>query len=92
VRAAAARIQLLRGHVSIETTERYLDRESRFQNAVNDVIGLIQAAREPERHQRTSGFRVVIRLSHFASIGIQFGATRFGALNREARQAGARRI
>jgi integrase len=33
-------IQLLLGQVSIETTERYLGREQRFQNAVNDAIGL----------------------------------------------------
>ena len=28
------------GHVSIETTERYLGCKQRFQNAVNDGIGL----------------------------------------------------
>jgi integrase len=33
-------IQLLLGHVSIETTERYLGCKQRFQNAVNDVIEL----------------------------------------------------
>jgi site-specific recombinase XerD len=33
-------IQFLLGHVSIETTERYLSRKQRFQDAVNDAIGL----------------------------------------------------
>ena len=33
-------IQFLLGHVSIETTERYLGCKQRFQNAMNDAIGL----------------------------------------------------
>jgi integrase len=33
-------IQFLLGHVSIETTERYLGCKQRFRNAVNDQIGL----------------------------------------------------
>jgi site-specific recombinase XerD len=33
-------IQFLLGHVSIETTEKYLSCKQRFQNAVNDAIGL----------------------------------------------------
>jgi len=33
-------IQFFLGHVSIETTERYLGCKQRFQNAVNDAIGL----------------------------------------------------
>ena len=33
-------IQFLLGHVSVETTERYLGCKQRFQNAVNDAIGL----------------------------------------------------
>jgi integrase len=33
-------IQFLLGHVSIETTEKYLGCKQRFQNAVNDDIGL----------------------------------------------------
>jgi integrase len=33
-------IQFLLGYVSIETTERYLGCKQRFQNAVNDAIGL----------------------------------------------------
>jgi integrase len=33
-------IQFLLGHVSIETTEKYLGCKQRFQNAVNDSIGL----------------------------------------------------
>jgi site-specific recombinase XerD len=33
-------IQFLLGHVSIETTERYLGCKQRFQNAVNDAIWL----------------------------------------------------
>ncbi len=33
-------IQFLLGHVSIETTERYLGCKQRFRNAVNDKIGL----------------------------------------------------
>lgn len=33
-------IQFLPGHVSIETTERYLGCKQRFQNALNDAIGL----------------------------------------------------
>jgi hypothetical protein len=33
-------IQFLLGYVAIETTERYLGCKQRFQNAVNDAIGL----------------------------------------------------
>jgi site-specific recombinase XerD len=33
-------IQFLLGHVSIETTERYLGCKQRLRNAVNDNIGL----------------------------------------------------
>jgi len=33
-------IQFLLGHVSVETTERYLGCKQRLQNAVNDKIGL----------------------------------------------------
>lgn len=33
-------IQFLLGHVSVETTERYLGCKQRFQNAVNDAMGL----------------------------------------------------
>ena len=37
-------IQFLLGHVSVQTTERYLGCKQRFRNAVNDRIGL---EREP---------------------------------------------
>ncbi len=33
-------IQFLLGHVSFETTERYLSCKQRFRNAVNDCIGI----------------------------------------------------
>lgn len=33
-------IQFLPGHVSVETTERYLGCKQRFRNAVNDRIGI----------------------------------------------------
>ena len=33
-------IQFLLGHVSVETTERYLGRKQRLRSAVNDRIGL----------------------------------------------------
>ncbi len=37
-------IQFLLGHVSIQTTERYLGCKQRLQNAVNDRIGLEQGS------------------------------------------------
>ena len=37
-------IQFLLGHVSVQTTERYIGCKQRLRNAVNDVIGL-----EPEQ-------------------------------------------
>jgi integrase len=40
-------IQFHLGHVSIETTERYLGCKQRFQNAVNDAIGLDPNVPEP---------------------------------------------
>jgi integrase len=39
-RGELEQIQVLLGHVSIETTERNLGCKQRFQNAVNDAIGL----------------------------------------------------
>ncbi|MGA9733796.1 MAG: tyrosine-type recombinase/integrase, partial [Candidatus Acidiferrales bacterium] len=33
-------IQFLLGHVSVQTTEKYLGRKQRFREAVNDVIGI----------------------------------------------------
>jgi integrase len=33
-------IQFLLGHISIQTTERYLGRKQRIQGAVNDKIGI----------------------------------------------------
>ena len=39
-RGELEQIQFLLGHVSIETTERYLGCQQRFHNAVNDAIGL----------------------------------------------------
>ena len=33
-------LQFLLGHVSVETTERYLGCKQRFRNAVNDCIGI----------------------------------------------------
>ena len=33
-------IQFLLGHVSIQTTERYLDSKQHLRNAVNDKIGI----------------------------------------------------
>jgi site-specific recombinase XerD len=37
-------IQFLLGHVSVQTTERYIGCKQRLRNAVNDSIGL-----EPEK-------------------------------------------
>jgi hypothetical protein len=34
------RIRFLLGHVSVQTTERYLGRKPRIRNAVNDRIGI----------------------------------------------------
>ena len=33
-------IQFLPGHVSVQTTEKYLGRKQRIRNAVNDRIGI----------------------------------------------------
>jgi integrase len=41
-------IQFLLGHISIETTEKYLGCKQRFQNAVNDAIGLEPGGLWPE--------------------------------------------
>ena len=38
--ANSEQIQFLLGHVSVQTTERYLGCKQRFRNAVNDCIGL----------------------------------------------------
>ena len=38
-------IQFLLGHVSIQTTERYLGCKQKFRDAVNDLIGI-----EPKRN------------------------------------------
>jgi hypothetical protein len=37
---SAAQIQFLLGHVSIQTTERYLGCKQRIRSAVNDRIGI----------------------------------------------------
>jgi site-specific recombinase XerD len=39
-RGELEQIQFLLGHVSVETTERYLGCKQRLRNAVNDRIGL----------------------------------------------------
>ena len=41
-------IQFLLGHVSVQTTERYLGCKQRFRNAVNDRIGLEPGTLEPQ--------------------------------------------
>jgi len=43
-------IQFLLGHVSVQTTERYLGCKQRFRNAVNDRIGLEPGSYEPMVH------------------------------------------
>src|SRR6202050_3456254 len=40
-------IQFLLGHVSVQTTERYLGRKQRIREAVNDRIGIEPAATSP---------------------------------------------
>jgi site-specific recombinase XerD len=48
-------IQFLLGHVSVETTERYLGCKQRLRQAVNDKIGLEPWARRPWRKGAASG-------------------------------------
>jgi len=43
-------IQFLLGHVSVQTTERYLGCKQRIRNAVNDSIGI-----QPKRRMRSDG-------------------------------------
>ena len=43
-------IQFLLGHVSVQTTERYLGCKQRIRNAVNDRIGI-----QPKRPMRCDG-------------------------------------
>ena len=44
-------IRFLLGHVSVQTTERYLGSKQRLRNAVNDTIGLEPAASlNPKAH------------------------------------------
>jgi site-specific recombinase XerD len=43
-------IQLLLGHVSVQTTERYLGCKQRIRNAVNDSIGI-----QPKHRMRSDG-------------------------------------
>jgi integrase len=43
-------IQFLLGHVSVQTTERYLGSKQRIRNAVNDRIGI-----QPKRSMGSDG-------------------------------------
>jgi hypothetical protein len=78
-------IQMLLGHVSIQTTERYLGSKQRIRCAVNDRIGIErpETAPEPERVCETSfkcgpeieRTQVEIRFSEVASRGPSSGST-----------------
>src|SRR5580658_6421328 len=55
-------IQFLLGHVSVQTTERYLGCKQKLRNAVNDGIDLAEEAKNRPRDCRRNALKYLIIL------------------------------
>jgi len=89
-------IQFLLGHISIQTTERYLAAKQRIHGAVNDKIGIeppdsasCSLSALPTKHQRRTGNKVVryrLREEDPEYSEVDLAATRGACENRRERK------